>query len=543
MFTLLAFLTDPGFLFLAPKLCPAHSRWHAYSPLIFLGSSPLLVPLQGLAYFLRTGLVVLKELTILLAILGTQLVLASNVTQAPIEKPEILLGLGEQRLVLFPGLNRYSIGDSFIFRTLRVDKKIPQSEDSLLLKGVAPGVSDLWIWLRNGTAIHRSIRVVKWKESDVSVPLMKAAAPLEEVEVIPTGKGLLIRGEIASVKELLHVETIKRAFPDETRDITSLSPPLLNLGLTRLKAWLESASDLQMLRVESYADTPWIRGSVSSAAELASIKRASLAVFPRIEFDVSALPDAAPTVSFRVFLLEAKRDEFTSFGLNWPEQSQAFQIMPWGIENTMKIDVALQALAKNGSVRVLSKPILAVRAPGEAELFSGGELPVVHQSRYGSKVEWKKFGLTLKLIVTHFAGNRVRLEVQTEVSEIDAQIAADQVPGLRANRLRTQIDAEFGRPLLLSGLLHEGWREQARGLPILRDIPILGALFGSEDFLNEQSELIAILLPHSQPPPAPMHRFESSWPVGRVPAPRNWISPSEERALENDFDFPWNALQ
>jgi type II secretory pathway component GspD/PulD (secretin) len=97
-------------------------------------------------------------------------------------------------------------------------------------------------------------------------------------------------------------------------------------------------------------------------------------------------------------------------------------------------------------------------------------------------------------------------------------------------------------------LLLQGLRVQARGLPLLRNLPVLGKLFGSEDYLNERSELVAILLPASAPPPSPFDRLSGRKPArqtprGPVPPPRRWISPEEERWLRESPEWPWNALR
>jgi len=170
-------------------------------------------------------------------------------------------------------------------------------------------------------------------------------------------------------------------------------------------------------------------------------------------------------------------------------------------------------------------------------------LPIQHKSRFQSNVTWKPFGLSLKLNVTHHAGNTVRLDIESEVSHLDAKIGSDQIPGLQTNRIKTQVDVRFGIPLLLCGLLKDTVRKQARGLPFLKDIPILGSLFGSDDYLNEHSELIAILIANSAPPMRPMKKMGLSHPEGPVPAPRDWISPMEQRRLEADPNYPWNALE
>jgi Flp pilus assembly secretin CpaC len=210
----------------------------------------------------------------------------------------------------------------------------------------------------------------------------------------------------------------------------------------------------------------------------------------------------------------------------------------------LQLDLTLQALEGEGSVRILSSPELVVRAPGEAELFSGGEIPIQATSAYYSSVTWKNFGLSLKLNVTHTTAEKVRLDIFTEVSHLDTSISSvDKVPGIQSNRMKTQVDARYGVPLLLSGLLQHGMRENARGLPFLRQIPVLGMLFGSDDYLNERSELVAILLPSSVPPPPPLGKIIRYAPKGMLPPPRNWISPEDERRLKSSSDYPWNALQ
>jgi Flp pilus assembly secretin CpaC len=137
----------------------------------------------------------------------------------------------------------------------------------------------------------------------------------------------------------------------------------------------------------------------------------------------------------------------------------------------------------------------------------------------------------------------VRLDIFTEVSHLDPQVSQIKIPGIQANRMKTQVDAQLGTPLFLSGLLQEGIREEARGLPLLRKIPILGKLFGSEDYIQERSELVAILYPHMNPPPLTIEKLNALLPQGPIPLPRHWIDPSQERELRNSPSFPWNALE
>jgi Flp pilus assembly secretin CpaC len=225
-------------------------------------------------------------------------------------------------------------------------------------------------------------------------------------------------------------------------------------------------------------------------------------LYPLIELYLDSLPDDSPTLYFKVQLLEMKKSRLQRLGVSWPDalSTSSFTTHLSGIRSPSELEFTLHALELEGSLRVLSRPEIAVRTPGEAELFAGGELPLRVRSRFGEQVQWKRFGLTLQLKAAARAGPRVRLEITTEVSHLDESIAVGEVPGLQTNRLKTQVDAEIERPLMLSGLLQEGIRSQAKGLPALRKIPVLGSLFGSEDFMNDRSELVAVLIPYDRPP-------------------------------------------
>lgn len=429
------------------------------------------------------------------------------------ERAPILLIQGEQRLLKIPGLLRYSLGGEAI-RASAVPGR--DERDQILIKGVRPGISDLWTWKKGGSTEHRTVQVGVADREPLRPALARALGRLDEAEVIFSGSGVILRGEITGLPELGRIQALARGFPQEVQDETLCSEALLNRGKTQLESWLRSSPYRDRLEVELSDRSLVLRlveGSINGPAEKTRIEKHARGIFPAVSLEIDALPDTSPTVHFKVFLLELHRDRFRSLGLTWPAvQESAFRVTTSSIQNLVQLDVALQALENEGSVRVLSNPELVVRAPGEAELFSGGELPIETQGAYFSNVTWKNFGLLLKLKVDRSAGDRVRLDILTEVSHLDSTLKLNKIPGLQSNRMKTQVDARYGVPLLLSGLLQQGTRRQARGLPFLRDIPILGALFGSEDYLNEKSELVAILLPSREPPQPPMERVQTRRP-------------------------------
>jgi hypothetical protein len=455
-----------------------------------------------------------------------------------LERPPLLLGQGEQRLLHAENLKKYSVGGNAIHAH-------GIGKDGILVKGVSPGLGDLWIWLSDGTAEHRTIRVEKTIGAEVKPELERILGGLQESEVLVSGNGVILRGEIKSLPEANRVAALIKGWPNEVHDETQLAPALLTSAQTKLEAWTQKSRSASHLRVELFDGAVWVRGSIENPVERAQIEKQVRSIFPMAQTEIDSLPDAAPTVHFRVFLLELKNDKRRTLGLEWPEsQAAAFHVTTSAIQNMVGLDVTLHTLETEGSAKILSSPELVVRAPGEAELFSGGEFPIQSQSAYYSSVTWKNYGLTLKLNVTNTTSEKVRLDIHTEVSHLDNSLASkDGIPGLQTNRMKTQIDARYGVPLLLSGLLQSETREDAKGLPFLRQIPVLGLLFGSDDYLNNRSELVAILLPSSTPPAAPIGKIMHYSPKGFLPPPQTWISPQDEKRLRSSNDYPWNALQ
>jgi Flp pilus assembly secretin CpaC len=462
------------------------------------------------------------------------------------ERPPLILNQGEQKMLKVPGLQKYSLG-SPVIRAIPLPFKSPtRTQEILLIKAVSVGTGDVWIWKQDGTSEHQTVYVEKVSHQDLNPLLKHSLLKLEEVEVIQAGKGVVLRGVVNSLCECSKIAALTRNFPKEIQDETQISVQLLQNSQKKLEAWLKSSPSWKNLRLEKVSDTLWLRGQLETSSEKSTVEKEARALFPLIRTEIESFPSSSSTVYFRVFLFELKKKEFHQFGLTWPGTvEKSFKVTSRGIQDILEIDLALQQLEGNGGAKILSSPQLVVRAPGEAELFTGGELPIQNKSRYTSNLSWRKFGLTLKLKVTHLVGDRVWLEISTEVSHLDSSLSQNDIPGIQSNRMQTQVDAKFGAPLFLSGLLQHGTREDTQGIPFLRKIPLFGTLFGSENSLSQSSELVAILYPHSHPPAANLQHPSGfiPKPIGNVPMPRHVLTTEEELELRQSPLFPWNALE
>jgi pilus assembly protein CpaC len=454
---------------------------------------------------------------------------------------------GQTRVLPVDGLDRYSLSG----KSLRAAPLPPPSPPSnLLLKAVEPGASELWIWKKDGALLHLSVVVQPpSREAPGDDALARALGELREASATIAGERALLRGIIRSEQELARIHALEDAFPKQVENHTEPATELLSRARGRLESWIEEQKLQPSLRVESLGNQLWVRGSAPDLPTRSGWEQKLRSLFAGVHLDVSTLPESSRTLFFRVFLLEVKKSAFRELGLDWPSHLSGSLKVEGGSlfwAQSPSIDLTLRWLEGKGWARILSQPEIVVRVPGEAELFNGGEIPIQVRSksghRGGSWVEWKPYGLTLKLRALHSTAEQVRLEISSEMSELDRANGADSLPALQSSRVRSQVDARIGEPLFLSGLLQEKSGTQERGWPILGSIPLLGRLFGSEDTTQNRSELVAVLVPLNAPPPAPQwtrkepeRGLDSKAPDTAPPAgsgrSREWMPPQMARRI------------
>ena len=161
----------------------------------------------------------------------------------------------------------------------------------------------------------------------------------------------------------------------------------------------------------------------------------------------------------------------------------------------------VDALKEDGLIKVLAEPALMTLSGQSAHFLAGGEFPVPVPQGLGTvAIEYKSFGVGLAFTPTVLSKNKINIQVNPEVSDLDftraVQFQGFVVPGLRTRRVSTTIELADGQSFAIAGLLSENIRSISSKFPILGDIPILGALFQSKSFQKEETELIIIVTPH-----------------------------------------------
>ncbi len=209
----------------------------------------------------------------------------------------------------------------------------------------------------------------------------------------------------------------------------------------------------------------------------------------------------APMIEVEILVVELQKRAFSKFGVSWPESYSA-QVLPslGGLSPLGSFSLALNALEEKGEAQILASPKLLCRSGKSAEFLAGGEFPIKVRGRKdqndeNSGVIWKKHGVLLKVKPLADLAGRMSIEIETEVSSINLGQAVESLPSLNTNRIQSHFDLEKPVTLALSGLLKNQKQSLRKGLPILSQIPILGALFSSRDYVEDRSELVFFVTP------------------------------------------------
>lgn len=167
----------------------------------------------------------------------------------------------------------------------------------------------------------------------------------------------------------------------------------------------------------------------------------------------------------------------------------------------VNINSVIDALAQDDLVTILAEPTLTTTSGRTANFLAGGEFPIPVPGDEGTiTIEWREFGVRLDFTPQVLTKNKISLTVAPEVSEL-SQIGAIElqgfnIPSLSIRRASTTVELGSGQSFAIAGLLQHDHSNNVEKFPGLGDLPILGALFRSNEFRNDQTELMILVTPY-----------------------------------------------
>jgi pilus assembly protein CpaC len=175
------------------------------------------------------------------------------------------------------------------------------------------------------------------------------------------------------------------------------------------------------------------------------------------------------------------------------------------------VEATLRAMESAGVVRTLAEPNLTAISGESATFIAGGEFPIPTgitcqtTSTGGTgqcqpSIAFKKFGISLNFTPVVLTEGRISLRVMTEVSEVSndnsVAISGLTIPSIKARRAETTLEIPSGGSMAMAGLIQEQTKQAINGMPGASQIPVLGTLFRSRDYVNRQTELMVLVTPY-----------------------------------------------
>lgn len=167
----------------------------------------------------------------------------------------------------------------------------------------------------------------------------------------------------------------------------------------------------------------------------------------------------------------------------------------------------LRALERDGLVRTLAEPNLTAISGETARFLAGGEYPIPVVDSVGKlSVTFKEFGVGVTFTPVVMSEGRINLKIETEVSELTdvgaVVLSGISIPALKKRKANSTVEMPSGGTLAMAGLLSDETRKNIDGFPGLKDVPMLGTLFRSQDYIKRETELVVLVTPYMVRPTA-----------------------------------------
>jgi pilus assembly protein CpaC len=323
--------------------------------------------------------------------------------------------------------------------------------------------------------------------------------------------------DIAVTRDLNGIRAaIKQVIPDSDVTVEGIGPGVILTGTVATDAESQQAYDIavRLLGAESQQSTSQgdkivnaivVRGrdQVMLKVTVAEVERD---LVKQLGVNLSgALGYGTAIVNFN------NTNPFSAYG-----QSLSGSAITGGWQS---IDATLQAMEQAGVIHTLAEPSLTAISGETATFVAGGQFPILNgyscsatSTTPGAPVtcqpaiSFKNFGVSLNFTPVVLSGGRISLKVMTEVSDLSSNnsltipevgtTATATIPSIRTRRADTTVEIPSGGSLAMAGMIQDTTRHNINGFPGLMELPILGPLFKSNDYINQRTELMILVTPY-----------------------------------------------
>lgn len=363
---------------------------------------------------------------------------------------------------------------------------------SVFVFAKAPGTTTLYALDGNDEVIS-AIRLVASRDMAALGRLSEQIAeeiPGARVEFVPSGSGLIVRGSVRTPQQAKQVM-------DSVEANLGAAPSRAGGNQRAPQGGAQPGQQpaprvINQLKVE-------LSAQVNISVRIVEVSR-SLTTSLGLNWDV-ALKDGNYFLRSGASLFDATTGAFSG--------GAATNAVAGGFHRNGSTTVAglLTALSEDGLATVLAEPNLTAMSGETAGFAAGGEVPIVTFVNNSVNIDYKQYGVIMRMTPTLLSPKRISLHVAPEVSDLsnDGAVELDgfTIPAFKVRRADTTVELASGQSFALAGMLRSNLAQQVNGVPGLKSIPGLGRLFETEINSQEDTELVIIATAYVVEPTAP----------------------------------------
>ena len=347
----------------------------------------------------------------------------------------------------------------------------------ILIDGKSPGTISLIVW--GGSQRMQYDLVVEQPVSSLEQQLHQLF-PGEEVQVTNNAEAIVLTGRASSTQTMLRIGEIVRATAAKANVINMLQVPG---GTDAQQVMLQVRIAEVNRRALTELGVSFFTGPTGAGDW---IGRGTTQQFPSVEYKELERSEVTGPDGRSSLALSGKM-EFSDF------------LNIFLFNTDWNVGSLIRALKQTGHFQSLAEPNLIAYNNREASFLAGGEFPVPIVNSLGQvSVQFKEFGVRLNFTPT-IAGDLIRLRVRPEVSELDfnngVTLEGFRIPALSTRRAETEVELRDGQSFAVAGLIDNTAQTDRAAIPILSQLPVIGALFKSKAERQERTELLVLITP------------------------------------------------
>jgi pilus assembly protein CpaC len=403
------------------------------------------------------------------------------------------LGVGQSVIVDLPEeAGEIYVGDP------NIANAIVRSARRVYISGVANGQTSIFALARDGRTIAKFEVSVGRDVGELS-SLLNVAIPGNEIHVRTVENTIILTGSVASAEEAQKALDIADGFVNDSP--VSSGAPGASISISNGASSNAPSSNVPNASGGSSgksSNSP--RGRVINALTIRGLDQVSLHV---------TISEIRREIIKQLGVNLSGSGSNGSFTLDNPFAINGSVTTSQGIFNWVKgnqsFSATLQAFERQGVAHTLAEPTVTAVSGESAKFLAGGTIPIVSGESCSSGVctptlVQQPYGVTLNFTPVVLSEGRIQLRIATEVTDVDysTQIsyAGISVPGFRTRNNTTTVELPSGGSIASAGLISTETQQAVNGFPALMNLPVLGALFRSRDYLRNETELLIVVTPY-----------------------------------------------